>query len=711
MPFPPFIRPNYRLPQAENVPLGDYHLRVHGRPNMWGGPEYNGYVLVPQFHPHDPNFAMWMMADGQPHPLSDSQLNDWLGQSFFTPDSSSQFRVPRHSLDLDKHILRQLNPYEMLRARGQAPGTAPGTHPHDWMSRMVFADHLDDLGLEDQWGDPFSEHERNWANVVRTRVLNPLHNPGRAEQLLADLASWPDRLAEQKRQWNIHPDNTDEFGQPIHKYSREDGPTQYGSDVESLLQALQHPDQHEHRLGLDEPLHGPRGVLADALADVGRHAEAAIAAEPGRAVMVDGTRLFPATRIPYNNLYHSIIQQATHVSDAHLHAHPEPVNPLVDGPTNGLLGFWPQGVIPGWDAVGGPETGHVTHVDAQGLRMRAEVPSNHVRVGNHSFAEDIPIHKLPGYLADLAESHAQHELGPNHGLDEHINQLRNHPLVEVDVDKLNEMMQSGHYAHYAHSVQSANYDEGAPSGEDFQGTDRDYWRRYTPEQPAQYGDDEDYDAMVSGIRRNPLEISNHLVLADWIADKVHAGDPVYGHPGEEAERRAVANWIQGRWHHQPASFVPSFGGGETILDQGSRRGDDRHQIRLWTPSWSPSQGDWAGWEFEPGFDMYADDGIMEWVRHTASHLHSSGELSAREYVNKGVTDPISQTEIDDREYHNFWNGRTGGNQEAPRLLLPSERLLVGVDPIQNLTATAGWDRVWTELQSMLRHRHRQGQML
>ena len=558
MPFPPGFRPNYRMPQAANIPLGDYHLRVHDRSPRWGGPDYHGYVLVPQFHPHDPNLALWMMADGQPHGLDSSQLQRWHHHSFFTPGSFSHFMGPNYDQELSKNILRQLNPYELLRARGEAPGTAPGTHPLDWMSRLVFADYLDDHGITDQYGESMGDHERRWAKHIRDRILNPLHNPA-APALVHEMSTWPDRIAAGANAFDphvLHPQgfdamHSDEQG---NLYSSGVGPTQYGSDVENLLAALQHPDQHEHRLGLDEPLHGPRGMLADALADAGRHAEAAIAAEPNRAVMVGDNRLFPANRIPYPGLYHSIIQHASITSDAHANASPEPINPLVDGYGNGLLRFWPQGAIPGWDAVGGPETGHATHEDAQGGRLPTAVPSQHVRVGNYGFAEDVPIHRLPGYLADLMESHVEHTMGPNHGLDEHINQLRNHPLVEVDTNKLNEMMQSGHYAQYVHSVQSAYSEDAAPQGAEFQGSDRDYWRQYKPEQPAHYG----------------------------------------------------------------------------------------------------------------------------------------------------------EGEVDDRQVGTFWHDRGTMGSTA---LSPPERLLVGVDPIQNLTATAGWEDVWRELHSMLRHRHRQGQML
>jgi len=92
----------------------------------------------------------------------------------------------------------------------------------------------------------------------------------------------------------------DIFHRPLHgqRGHRGDVPiqqTQYADQdtINNMMGQLNHPDNNPHRWGENEPLHGVRGPLADALEESGRGQEAALLRQPKQHVILHEGRIVP----------------------------------------------------------------------------------------------------------------------------------------------------------------------------------------------------------------------------------------------------------------------------------------------------------------------------------------------------------------------------------------------------------------------------------
>lgn len=153
--------------------------------------------------------------------------------------------------------------------------------------------------------------------------------------------------------------------------------TPYADDItiRVLEDQLAHPDNFAHRIGNDDPLHGVRGILADALDENGREQEAQHLRTPGLHVVQhhhSGQWVPGAFTTRMLGRYHAALEQ-------------EMEDPGTD------FGLWDQsGTLP------------------EGVN----VPYGHALVDHPDFNEEIvPMHALGPHLADLYENEASARQG------------------------------------------------------------------------------------------------------------------------------------------------------------------------------------------------------------------------------------------------------------------------------------------------------------
>ncbi len=218
--------------------------------------------------------------------------------------------------------------------------------------------------------------------------------------------------------------------------------------------------------------------------------------------------------------------------------------------------------------------------------------------------------------------------------------------------------------------------------------------------PLGYGVADDANAFNESIRENPLELTNHLVFADWLGDQ--------GWGEEEAFRRAVASGLDRRL--QTPWQMPRFSVGGWMLENGPHGPNEtavpanrlgmRHGGQWWARHFAPAMAD-------------EDD-----VRPTGSFLW--GEVNNNPLI--GDPDPnqwrtlLGLSEFENPQdfmYHPWMHNRFARPDYRdqpwgadPWLMMPEERLWSGLEDWNNLDPA-----IWPQLEALMRREHGRGTRL
>ncbi len=214
--------------------------------------------------------------------------------------------------------------------------------------------------------------------------------------------------------------------------------------------------------------------------------------------------------------------------------------------------------------------------------------------------------------------------------------------------------------------------------------------------PTEYGLQDDIDNVYAQTLQNPLELSNHLVMADMINEQRGDGSP------QEAFRRAVADTLTRRlstpWQEPTTDPHGNFLAQQPWGPEGSYFHDVRGRPRSESWSWmhlrpAPSSVHntaWAG-PHTPDRDWVWDVDMMR------EGLHLDDPRIA------GL--PTLGTWRDARMQGDFPGMVHHGIRRAHDLA-PAERLFAGIDNPANLDP-----RHWPALEALMLDRHRRGERL
>jgi hypothetical protein len=194
--------------------------------------------------------------------------------------------------------------------------------------------------------------------------------------------------------------------------------------INTLMEQLNHPDNNAHRWGLDEPLHGVRGILADALDENGHEKEAELLRTPGQHVITHNDQIVPG-RFTDQHTHHATGNLMQHVNDINYDDY-----------------AWPELEIlhPG-------EEGRYRAIDFDDPESyRQPIPNGHARLVHHDMTgselhlhQDVPFNELGGRIASILEDHMSLydplEASPTPEADEelighHLHNIRNAPYEE-----------------------------------------------------------------------------------------------------------------------------------------------------------------------------------------------------------------------------------------------------------------------------------------
>ncbi len=228
----------------------------------------------------------------------------------------------------------------------------------------------------------------------------------------------------------------------------------------------------------------------------------------------------------------------------------------------------------------------------------------------------------------------------------------------------------------------------------------------TPTQYADIWDNPTYRdelAFLEAISRQPQELSNHQVLADWYAD--------HNRPEAESFRRGVGDWMQEALGRPTLTAEGVRGREADWVDQGDRKGSDRYFTRVWRGPYPDFSGQMATVDhYEP---LFTKGGHHQWGNKDVFDVYGDqwDEL-LRRALEGGVTAPRPIGHLGDLNWDRHWIDRANpqAGWETGQRLTPAENFLTGTWPIADLDPE--YDATtWPMLQQILRDRFHRGQRL
>ncbi len=224
--------------------------------------------------------------------------------------------------------------------------------------------------------------------------------------------------------------------------------------------------------------------------------------------------------------------------------------------------------------------------------------------------------------------------------------------------------------------------------------------------PTAYGTREDENAFIQGINQNPLELTNHQVFADWLADQ--------DRPEDEAFRRRVAEWVPWRMGNPAKWTGPGNAGWLDQRDRDLHPGSDLYQIRtLVNQNPDPYVQWYAPWKAFP-------ESTPRWSAHNNIWTPTSGRIDpSRPDANyqwaveqlRHTMDPRAASDVNVEDMGLLLNGEYWFDRGSDRLN-EAERAVIGDSSLDQPWGTRHMDHpLWSHIEQILRHRHDQGQAL